>query len=182
MPKYDYQNSFGFTIRSAAKAFEGAFDQQLRNRVGITVTQSRVIGTLALIKDGMTQKEIADKIGIEAPTIVPIIDRLEEQKMVVRKPDPNDRRNNLIFLTSRSQAKWQLIIECAVEIEKALCPGLSEQEIDITISTLRKITQNVSGLYLKSPSPSEFTKSKSENNILHVRRRHSLQHGKQKLI
>ncbi|MDQ3836970.1 MAG: MarR family transcriptional regulator [Thermoproteota archaeon] len=181
MPGYDYQNSIGFIIRSTAKAFEGAFDQQLRNRVGITVTQSRVIGTLAIIKDGMTQKEIADKIGIEAPTIVPIIDRLEEQKMVIRKPDPNDRRNNLIFLTSKSEAKWQLIIECALELEKASCPGLSEQEIDITKSTLRKITLNVSGLYPKS-STSEFTKSKGENNILHVRRQHASQHGKQKLI
>jgi MarR family transcriptional regulator for hemolysin len=181
MSKYDYQNSIGFIIRSTAKTFEGAFDQQLRHRVGITVTQSRVIGTLALVKDGMTQKEIADKIGIEAPTIVPIIDRLEEQKMVVRKPDPNDRRNNLIFLTGKSEAKWQSIIDCAVEIEKASCPGLSVQEIDITKSTLRKISQNVSGVYLKTPSSaSVFTKCRGENNILHVRRQHSLQHGKQK--
>lgn len=178
MQKYNYQNSIGFIVRSTAKAFESAFDHQLRNRVGITVTQSRVIGTLALVKDGMTQKEIADKIGIEAPTIVPIIDKLEEQKMVIRKPDPNDRRNNLIFLTSKSEAKWQLIIECALELEKASCPGSSEQEINITKSTLRKITQNVGGLYLKSPLPSGFSKRRGENNIIRVRRPHTLQNRK----
>src|ERR687898_246237 len=69
MRKYDYQDSIGFIVKSTAKAFESAFDQKLRRKTDITVTQSRVIGTLALVKDGMTQKEIASTIRIEAPTI-----------------------------------------------------------------------------------------------------------------
>src|ERR687885_856017 len=119
MPKYDYQDSTGFIVRSTARAFETAFDQELRKKADITVAQSRVIGVLVLIKDGMTQREIANRIGIEAPTIVPIIDKLEKQGIVIRKADHNDRRNNRIFLTDKSEAKWKLIIECALELEKA---------------------------------------------------------------
>jgi MarR family transcriptional regulator, transcriptional regulator for hemolysin len=178
MPKYNYQNSTGFIIRSTAKAFESAIDQQLRNRAGITVAQSRVIGMLALVKDGVTQKEIADRIGIEAPTIVPIIDKLEEQKLVVRRPDPNDRRNNLIFLTSKSEAKWELIIECALDLEKASCQGLSERELEITKTALRKITQNIADLCPKSNQ----IESRGENNLIQVRKQQPLQHGKQRQI
>ena len=143
MRKYDYRDSMGFIVKSTAKAFESAFDQILQDKVGITVTQSRVLGVLVLVKNGMTQKEIADRIGVEAPSIVPIIDRLEEQKLVTRRPDAADRRNNLIFLTTKAEEKWNLIIDCAVELQKVSSRGLSEKEIEITKTTLRKIAQNI---------------------------------------
>ena len=143
MQKYNYRNNTGFIIKSAAKAFDSAFDAQLRNNAGITAAQSRVIGTLVHVKDGMTQKEIADRIGIEAPTIVPIIDRLEEEKIVERRPDPSDRRNNLIFLTSKAEAKWELIIECALALEKIAHRGIPEKDLKITKNTLLLISQNV---------------------------------------
>jgi MarR family transcriptional regulator for hemolysin len=181
MRKYDYQDSIGFIVKSTAKAFESAFDQQLRRKANITVAQSRVIGTLALVKDGMTQREIANTIGIEAPTIVPIIDKLEEQGTVIRRPDHNDRRNNMIFLTGKSEAKWELIIECALELEKASRQGLSEEELEITKRTLRKIAQNVAGLYLKSSDLIEDREEKS-NNINQVRKLQLLDHGKQRRI
>ena len=164
MRKYDYHDNIGFIVRSTAKAFESAFDQQLRKKVDITVAQSRVIGALALVKDGMTQKEIANRIGVEASTIVPIIDKLEEQGIVIRRPDHNDRRNNLIFLAGKSEAKWELIIECAVELEKASCQGLSQEELEITKRTLCKISQNVTHLYLKSSDQIESEGGGRENN------------------
>jgi MarR family transcriptional regulator for hemolysin len=181
MRKYDYQDSIGFIVKSTAKAFESAFDQQLRRKANITVAQSRVIGTLALVKDGMTQREIASTIGIEAPTIVPIIDKLEEQGTVIRRPDHNDRRNNMIFLTGKSEAKWELIIESALELEKASHQGLSEEELKITKRTLRKIAQNVAGLYLKSSDQIEDRGEKS-NNTNQVRKLQLLDHGKQRRI
>ena len=177
MRKYDYQDSIGFIVRSTAKVFESAFDLQLRKKTDITVAQSRVIGALALVKDGMTQKEIANRIGIEAPTIVPIIDKLEEQGIVIRRPDHNDRRNNMIFLTRKSEAKWELIIECALELEKASRQGLSEEELQLTKRTLRKIAQNVAALYLKSSDQIEGTGENS--NTIQVRKQQLLHHGKE---
>jgi MarR family transcriptional regulator for hemolysin len=179
MRKYDYQDSIGFIVKSTAKVFEGTFDQQLRRKADITVAQSRVIGTLVLVKDGMTQKEIASTIGIEAPTIVPIIDKLEEQGIVIRRADHNDRRNNMIFLTGKLEAKWELIIECALELEKASHQGLSKEELEITKRTLRKIAQNVAGLYLKSSDQIEGREEKS-NNTIQVRKLQLLHHGKQR--
>jgi MarR family transcriptional regulator, transcriptional regulator for hemolysin len=180
MRKYDYQDSIGFIVKSTAKAFESAFDQRLRRKADITVGQSRVIGTLALLKDGMTQKEIASTIGIEAPTIVPIIDKLEEQGIVIRRPDHDDRRNNMIFLTGKSEAKWELIIECALELEKVSHQKLSEEELEITKRTLRKIAQNVAGLCIKSSDEIESRGEKS--NTIQVRKQQPLHHGKQRRI
>ena len=180
MRRYDYQDSTGYIVKSTAKAFESAFDQQLRRKADITVAQSRVIGTLALVKDGMTQKEIANTVGIEASTIVPIIDKLEEQGIVIRKLDHNDRRNNLIFLTGKSEAKWELIIECALELEKASRQGLREEELETTKRTLRKIAQNVTDLYVNSSDESERRREVSKT--FQVRKQQLLHHRKQRQI
>ena len=169
MLKYDYQNSIGFAIKNTLKAFESLFDQQLRKTADISITQSRVIGSLTLVKDGMTQKELADRIGIEAPSIVPIIDRLEEQKMVVRRPDPDDRRNNLIFLTDKSESKWELIVDCAVELESISRQGVSEHELEVTRKTLRKITQNIAGFCETSSSPGHV-KGKKGNDMIQAKK------------
>lgn len=182
MQKYDYQNNMSFIIRSAAKVFECAFDQQLRKKADITVAQSRVIGTLVLLKDGMTQKEIANRIGIEAPTIVPIIDRLEAQGIVKRKSDPNDRRNNLIFLTSRSEAIWKSIIECAVELEQSSRQGVSEEDLEITKSTLRKIAQNVSSLQTRAELDQIKGDRQKNSNTIRVRKQQPLQLGMKKRL
>ena len=176
MRRYDYQDNIGYIVKSTAKAFESAFDQQLRRKADITVAQSRVIGTLALVKDGMTQKEIANTIGIEASTIVPIIDKLEEQGIVIRKLDHNDRRNNLIFLTGKSEAKWELIIECALELEKASRQGLREEELETTKRTLRKIAQNVTDLYLNSSD--EIERRREISKTFQVRKQQLLHHRK----
>jgi MarR family transcriptional regulator, transcriptional regulator for hemolysin len=180
MRRYDYQDSIGFIVKSTAKAFESAFDQQLRRKADITVAQSRVIGTLALVKDGMTQKDIANTIGIEASTIVPIIDKLEEQGIVIRKLDHNDRRNNLIFLTGKSEAKWELIIECALELEEVSRQGLREEELETTKRTLRKIAQNVTDLYLNSSD--EIERRRDISKTFQVKKQQLLHHSKQRQI
>jgi len=189
MRKYDYQNSIGFIVKCAAKAFDSAYDQQLRKNADITVAQSRVISVLALVKNGMTQKEIANKIGIEAPTIVPIIDRLEEQQIVVRRSDDNDRRNNLIFLAGKSEEKWELIVGCALELEKASHEGSSEEEIEITKKTLRRIAQNVTGFNQISSDQTESrggggraVEGGKNSNSIQLSKRQLLHHGERSRI
>jgi MarR family transcriptional regulator, transcriptional regulator for hemolysin len=72
------------------------FDQELRNKFGITFGQWKIITILANNNDGLSQKEIADKLGLEGPTIILIIDKLEKDGFVKRIVDKNDRRNNRI--------------------------------------------------------------------------------------
>ena len=43
-------------------------------------------------QDGFTQKEIVDRLYLKAPTLIPIIDRIEKHEQLERKVDPNNRR------------------------------------------------------------------------------------------
>jgi len=142
MKQFDYENSIGFVVYSASKMMQKAFDLQLRDKIGINLVQSKVIFTLYM-QSGPTQRELADKIGIESPTLVPIIDKMEKDGYVKRKPDANDRRIKRIYATSKTDSLWDSMMECAGQIRKVSTKDLSEQEIKSALGVVRKITENL---------------------------------------
>jgi MarR family transcriptional regulator, transcriptional regulator for hemolysin len=143
MNKFDFENSIGFIINRTAKALIHTFDQELRNKFGITFGQWKIIIILANNDDGLSQKEIADKLGLEGPTIIPIIDKLEKDGFVNRMVDKNDRRNNQIFLTEKTISLLDSIINYALKIKEISTRNIAEQDISITKHTLEKMWQNI---------------------------------------
>jgi MarR family transcriptional regulator, transcriptional regulator for hemolysin len=144
MNKFDFENSIGFIINRTAKALIHAFDQELRNKLGITFGQWKIIIILANNDDdSLSQKEIADKLGLEGPTIIPIIDKLEKDGFVKRIVDRNDRRNNRIFLTEKTSSSLDSIINYALKIKEISIRNISEQDISITKYTLEKMWHNI---------------------------------------
>ena len=159
MKKFEYENSVGYIVYSASKAFQKAFDLELRNKIGITVTQSKVIFALHMFS-GLTQRELADKIGVETPTLVPIIDKMEEDGYVKRKLDPKDRRLKRIYTTSKADALWDSMIDCASKIRKVSLEEVSEPEVKSTLEIIKKITGNLDA-YLADSEVSDSKKTKN---------------------
>jgi MarR family transcriptional regulator, transcriptional regulator for hemolysin len=143
MNKFDFENSIDFIINRTAKALIHTFEQELRNKFGITFGQWKIIIILANNNDGLSQKEIADKLGLEGPTIIPIIDKLEKDGFVNRMVDKNDRRNNQIFLTEKTTSLLDSIINYTLKINEISIMNVSEQDISITKHTLEKMWQNI---------------------------------------
>jgi MarR family transcriptional regulator for hemolysin len=142
MTKYDFENSVGFVVNNTAKSFQRSLDIELRRNVGVTLNQWRVVGSL-VFKPGLTQKEIADKMGIEGATLVPVIDKMEKDGLLKRKTDLTDRRANRIYLTPKADSLWQSMTECALKIRKSSTKNISDADIQITLDTLRKIYDNL---------------------------------------
>jgi MarR family transcriptional regulator for hemolysin len=156
MKKFDYENSVGFAVYSASKAFQKVFDLELRNKTGITLTQFKVIFALYM-QSGLTQRELADKIGIESPTLVPIIDKMEEDGYVKRKLDPVDRRVKRIHTTLKTDSLWDSIMECGSQIRKVSTKDVLEKDVKSTLEIIKKITQNLAE-YLDESNDVNLTK------------------------
>lgn len=143
MIRYDYQNSIGFIINRMGKSLIYVIDQELRKKFGITFGQWKVIIILANDATGLTQREIADKLGLEGPTLIPIIDKLEKDSFVIRKIDPRDRRINRILLTEKAHVILDDTIECVSQIIKICLDQISEEDISTTKKTLEQMWLNL---------------------------------------
>jgi MarR family transcriptional regulator for hemolysin len=142
MQKYDFQNTLGFTVNKTAKAFLKALDSELREKVGVTLGQWKVM-VILVNQDGLTQKEIAKRLGLEGPTLIPIIDKMEKDDLVVRRVDPLDRRNNRIYRTDKADKLWNEMVSCALRIRQISLKNIPKDNIDITKNVLENIYQNL---------------------------------------
>ena len=152
LKKLDYENSIGLIARNASKSIEKALDAEISSEYGISGGQWRVIGALA-VKTGLTQKEIADMVSLDSSTLVPIIDKLEQGGFVIRKQDLEDRRNNRIFLTEKSESVIDSIVDAILNLRKFVYKGVSEGDMVISKKVLRKITENAESFSLTFEKP-----------------------------
>ena len=110
-------------------------------RFGLSGSQWKIIVVLS-IEEGITQKRIADMAFVEAPTLVPVIDKMEKEGYLTRQPDPNDRRNNLIFMTDRAKEIVDPIIDCIVEIRDHVLNNITKKDMEIAKRVLQQIVEN----------------------------------------
>ena len=141
MRKLNLENSTGLLIFLASKSQERLADISIKKQLGLTPAQWRVMLALS-ITDGLTQKDLAEKIYLDGSTLVPVIDKMEQNGMVERKVDSKDRRVNRVFLTKQSEATVDSIVSIVLQLRKTIFNGVSASEIDLIKTTLRIIIKN----------------------------------------
>ena len=146
--KLEMESSIGLIVKLAEKSLERALDSELKERCNLTGGQWKVIIVLA-ISDGLTQKELASLVFVETSTLVPILDKMEKIGFVQRKSDPNDRRINRIYLTTKARRIVDMIVDCIMNFRKVVTKNISEKDLYITRKILKQMAQNADNLLEK---------------------------------
>jgi len=102
------------------------------------MTALSLIGT----HPGISQSTLAKKLGISRAGIVKVVDWLESFNLVERRTKQGDRRSNLLYLTDSGQDELSWLAEQSKEYEKILASKLTDEERDLLISLLEKVTQS----------------------------------------
>ena len=95
---------------AAQRAFEAmgelVLDNERRREVstalGMPFGRTRALRRIAARQ--MTMGELAHALGIDAPAATSVVDELEGQGLVERRPHPSDRRAKLVSVTPRGAA------------------------------------------------------------------------------
>jgi MarR family transcriptional regulator for hemolysin len=89
---------FGFLVARISRRLRQAVDAEMR-LIGLTEATWRPLVYLRSMGDGVRQREIADAMSIEGPSLVRLLDSLERRGFIERREDEHDRRARGIHLT-----------------------------------------------------------------------------------
>jgi MarR family transcriptional regulator, organic hydroperoxide resistance regulator len=95
-------NQICFAIYSAAHAFNRVY-KPLLDRLGLTYPQYLVMLVL-WEQDGVTVKEIGQRLHLDSGTLTPLLKRLEAAQLLKRTRSTEDERQVLISLTPQGLA------------------------------------------------------------------------------
>ena len=101
-------------------------------------------GVLRFVGEGESRAtHLAERLGVSAPVLSRHIADLEEHGYVVRRPDPEDGRAQLIALSAAGTEKLRLIEDQRTATIQDLLHDWSQDDVELTARTLEKLAESL---------------------------------------
>jgi len=107
----------------------------------LTTPQYMVFNALWM-GDGITIGELGQRVALDGSTITGILDRMEKNGYVERRPNAEDRRSALVYLTDKARKVGPSIIKFADELDSAIRKNFSARDMAVFERVLRELGQS----------------------------------------
>ena len=135
------RESVGFVVREVWRLFARCLQPRIA-REGVTIGMWFALRML-WDEDGMTQRELGERVGINAPTMVTALNSMERAGLVKRVQHRTDRRKINVFLTERGRKLKTTLWPMAAEVLTIGLSGLTRQQVRSLSKTLTQIRVNL---------------------------------------
>ena len=134
---------YSFITGKASTAIARRMQKNFKqNGIDITIEQWSVLYHLWK-EDGMSQQSLCEATFRDKPSITRLLDNLEKLQFVKRVPSKEDRRVNMIYLTSAAQHLQEQTIELANQTLNEALEGVTHGQIEIAKEVLQKVYENL---------------------------------------
>ena len=138
----DVQEQLGRTIGQVARRWRAELDRRLQP-YGLTESRWQILLTLKRASEPLRQKELADALSIQGPTLVRSLDSLEREGLVERRATADDRRAKTVHLTAKSEPALEQIQSAARSIRAELFVGIDPQDILHCLNVFDRLAQRL---------------------------------------
>ena len=94
-------------------------------------------------REGLNQHQLCSIYNLDKAGVNRSINRLVRAGYVVKKPDEEDRRKKGLYLTKKALEFKPRLVEILAQVESQVRKNLSQEEIDVFLKIIRKITSNL---------------------------------------
>lgn len=122
-------------LGETARAWRFALDRRLAP-LGMSRSQWLVLFHAGRVDTPPTQTELAQRVGVESPTLVGLLDRMEREGWIERRLSQQDRRCKVVCLTQKAEQVRHEIEKVASQLREELLDGLADTDIDRMIEVL----------------------------------------------
>ena len=106
--------TLGFTLAQLCRIHRSRVAEAL-SACGLHPGQEMLLMQL-WVEEGVPQARLVELLAVEPPTVTKMLQRLERDGVIERRPDPHDARVSLVFLTPKGrdlrpqvEAAWQRV-------------------------------------------------------------------------
>ena len=133
-------DTIGPLLHGVARTWRLKLDERLKP-MGLSQAKWRTLLRLSMSPGPLTQAEIASHLGIEEPTLVTLLHRLEGDRWVARRNASHDRRCKTVHLTRRAERVIEQINSAAFKLRHELLDDISPADLKTCIRVLDSIRQ-----------------------------------------
>lgn len=131
--------SAGFLVAQVGAHAAMQFAEALKPH-GFRPQEAGVLRLLAF-SPGISQQDLAGRLGMYASRLVGIVDELEERRLIERRPSETDRRLYELYLTKEGEAALETIGRVAREHQRSLFETLSAEEQEVLATLLARVAE-----------------------------------------
>jgi MarR family transcriptional regulator for hemolysin len=132
---------FGFMLSDVARMLRTYADHKA-SQFGITRAQWVVLVRLDRF-EGLKQAELAEMLDLQPITLTRLLDRLSECGLIERRPDPNDRRAKLLYLTPKAKPLLAQLGDLGEELMTTALAGVEREHIETMVTKLATVKENL---------------------------------------
>jgi MarR family transcriptional regulator, transcriptional regulator for hemolysin len=169
----DSTEIFGQLVHGTARAWRQKLDERLKP-MGLSQAKWRTLMHLSLAGDALTQAEIATRLGVEEPTVVNLIHRLERESWIIRKTSLHDRRCKMVLLGRRAQRVIAQISATAAKLRHELLAGIPSGDVETCMQVLGLIQKRAEKSDRRQSTPRSRPPHDSVERNGHTKQRYSI--------
>jgi DNA-binding MarR family transcriptional regulator len=128
-----------FNLGRVRRRLNDYYERKL-SAFGLTVPQFFVFNALWK-RDGIEIGELGNYVYLDSSTLTGIIDRMERDGYVVRRPNPKDRRAVFLFLTDKARQMGPTIMEFADELDSKLRRSFPADDVKTFEDILKSLAE-----------------------------------------
>ena len=137
----DPLHSLGYLSWLSFRAFSRSLEKRTLKH-GVTAGQWRFLRILWQ-EDGITQRELTQRIGMREPTTVTAVRSLESSGLIRRVRDRDDRRKMKVFLTPKAKRLQHKLMPYVADVLEIATQGISARDLATTQRVLAEMQQNL---------------------------------------
>jgi MarR family transcriptional regulator for hemolysin len=111
--------------------------------IGHTQARWEALYWIAVSQGGATQRELAEYVGIEEPTLVRMLHRLEQEGLVERRASQADRRTKTIVLTKGAEPHLKAMSGVIDKLREDVLRDLPPEDIAKCVDVLDRLLERL---------------------------------------
>lgn len=144
MPDQPLTREIAFTIMDVARMLRTYADQRARH-FGISRAQWGVLVRLDH-QEGLKQSELAEILDLQPISLTRLLDRLAANGLIERRPDPNDRRANRLYLRPAARPLLEQLAKLGRDMMEHVMAGLDTETNEHLLRDLGLMKDNLRGV------------------------------------